>query len=1018
MAGFEPSIRPRFRDAIRAAAGWLTLLLVVAGGRAAGARGEGFVVRTWGTESGLPQSTVSAIVQTREGYLWLATREGLARFDGVRFTVFGLREGLESVAVQTLLEDREGRLWIGTDGGGLSRWVNGHIETVSLPPLGVGGNSINALAEDEQGRVWVGTRAGLVVCGREGIETIPELAELRKSPISALLRGRDGAVWIATVAQGLYEFRNSQMLQEEPSPEMTRILAYCLLEDRHGRLWASIGNGMMLCRESGAWRIYTQADGVPFSYINCMVEEADGTIWTGSVDEGLHVLRGNRFEAVTNGTTQLSRAIRSLCFDREGNLWVGTRTSGLGRVTRPKVLTAGAAQGLTSDFARSVAETPDGTLWVATTGGGLFHGQRDTLQPFGSGVIRYYSVVESVLAASDGSLWWGGARALLRWRDGALAGCYTNQSWIHTASVTALCEDGRGGIWIGTSMGSLVHFDGSQFREFAGEIARGAVTALAQQADGFLWVGSLAGGLKRIQPGSDSVYSVTSDLPSRAIRSLHLEQDGTLWIGTVGGGLSRWRAGQVFNFSSRQGLGADTVSQIIEDHEANLWLGCNRGILRVNKMHLNELAAGRRAFVHPRAFGLGDGLPAEECSSGFYPAGLMLQSGELCFSTVKGLVFINPKTQTASHSPPVLLVEEAVVGGQVLRPESESSASASGPPRLRLQVPPGGRPIEINYTGLSFAAPEKVRFRYRLDPYDTDWIEAGGRRTAYYAYLPPGGFTFRVTACNADAVWSPESTLALTVQPYLWQEGWFVSLSVLAGIIVFAALLRVVERRRYHRRLAVIETRHAIERERLRISQDMHDHIGGMLTQVSQLSDLGQSEASTSRVAHSLFERVGAQARAAVQALDEIVWATNPKNDNLPRFADYLSRYADEFFEGSPVRCWQEIPPELPHVPLRADVRHNVFLALKEALNNILKHSRATRVCLRLTLNDLAVRLEVEDDGRGFDASKAHAHGNGLENMKSRLAECGGSTQIASSPGQGARVCFRFPRPHVSTAEK
>jgi ligand-binding sensor domain-containing protein/signal transduction histidine kinase len=972
---------------------------------------QGLVVRTWGTEAGLPQNTVSAIVQTREGYLWLATREGLARFDGLRFTVFGLREGLESVAVQTLLEDRQGILWIGTDGGGLSRLIAGRIETVPLPPLGAGGDSINALAEDAQGRLWVGTRAGLVVWEQDRFVPVEALAELSRTSIYALLAGRDGTMWIATAVAGLFEFRNNQLAKCENPPDIQRIAAYCLLEDQQGRLWASIGNGMLLCRQNGQWRIYTQQDGVPYAYVTCMTEAADGTVWVGSVDEGIHCLRGERFIAITSEPVQLSKAIRALRFDREGNLWAGTRTSGLGRLNERKLIAVGAGQGLTNDFTRSVAETADGTLWVGTTGGGLYHGGVNGFEPFGTGgVFRFYSVVESVLAARDGSLWWGGARALLRWKDGELAGCYTNLPWIREALVTALCEDRQNGLWIGTSLGRLVHFDGSRFVEFPQDIARGPVTALAQQPDGALWVGSLAGGLKRVRIGSEAVESVTNGLFNAAIRTLYREADGTLWIGTAGGGLSRWRDGEVINFTSAQGLGADTISQILEDDEGDLWLGCSRGILRVSKHHLNELAAGQRAFVHPRSFGLSDGMPVEECSSGFFPAGLKLRSGLLCFSTVRGLVFINPKAQEAYQPPPIMLLEEMVVDGQVLRPDATGEARNGGLSQLRLKIPPGRRDVEINYTGLSFASPEKVRFRYRLDRFDGDWIEAGGRRTAYYSRLPPGEFTFRVMACNADTVWSPETTLAVTVQPYLWQTSWFLALATLAGIGLFAGLLRFVERRKYRRRLALLETRHAVERERLRISQDMHDHIGGMLTQVSQLSDLGQTAAAPAD-SHGHFERIGTQARAAVQSLDEIVWATNPKNDNLPRFADYVSRYADEFFENSRVRCWQEIPAGLPHLPLRADVRHNVFLALKEALNNVLKHSDATQLWLRLTVDEEAVRLEVEDNGCGFIPDQTTTGGNGVENMKSRLVECGGRTELLSEPGRGTRIRFRFPRP-------
>lgn len=1011
MVGALVNSRSCGRAAVWVAVAWLVPVDSAPGAANGFPPDQGFVVRTWGTEAGLPQNTVSAIVQTREGYLWLATREGLARFDGIRFTVFSAREGLKSVAVQSLLEDRHGVLWIGTDGGGLSRLAGGRIESLPLPQLGLGGESVIALAEDAQGRLWVGTRAGLVVGDGQSFVTPESLVELKESPIYALLQSRDGAVWIATAAQGLYEFRDGRLRHLENPPGIERFTAYCLLEDRQRRLWASIGNGTILCRQDERWRVFTQAEGVPYAYVSCMTEEADGTIWTGSVDEGLHFLRGDRFQAVTNGTGQLFKAIRSLCFDREGNLWVGTRTSGLGRLNHPNVITVGPAQGLTNDFTRAVAETADGTLWVGTTGGGLYYGKPDALQPFGSGVMRFYSVVESVLATSDGSLWWGGSRSLLQWKNGELAGCHTNQSWILTALITALCEDRQGGLWIGNSLGSLVHYDGSRFEEFTGGVARGPVTALAQQADGVLWVGSLAGGLNWIRRGSDTIHPVTNGLPSAAIRTLHLEPDGTLWIGTAGGGLSRWREGRAFNFTSQHGLGADTVSQIVEDDDGHLWLGGSRGILRVNKRELNELVSGERAFVHPRAFGLSDGMPVEECSSGFHPAGLKLRSGLLCFSTVRGLVFVNPKAQEAGKAPPITLIESVVADGGMLRSEANDDSHSSDPPQMSVRIPPGRRTVEINYTGLSFAAPEKVRFRYQLQPLDETWVEVGGRRTAYYSPLPPGKFTFRVMACNADAVWSEEATLGIVVKPFLWQTGWFMGLSVIGSIGVFAGLLRFVERRRYRRRLAQLETRHAIERERLRISQDMHDHIGGMLTQVSQLSDLGQSESEGSLLAKSRFDRIGTQARGAVQALDEIVWATNPRNDNLASFTEYVSRCSDEFFEGTNVRCWQEVPANLPTLPLRAELRHNVFLAMREAFNNVLKHSKATTVWLRLALTESEVTLEVEDDGYGFDPGTVAARGNGLGNVKSRLQDCGGGAEIVSSAGRGTKVRLRFPRP-------
>jgi len=977
---------------------------------------EELVFRSWGTEVGLPQNTVNAIVQTRDGYLWVGTRDGLARFDGVRFTVFGLRDGLPSVEVQCLYEDSQGTLWIGTSGGGLSRWVGGRIEPVNFPEQLVASGTVTSLAEDAAGRLWIGTRAGLTIREHDRFVRLPELARLEQTGIRALLHDLSGGMWLATLSDGLFEFRGNQ-LRESVAPQLSdRILAYCLLEDSQSNLWAAIGNGTVLCRQQGTWRAFTETNGLPFAYVNCMAQDQSGTVWAGSLDDGLYCYHQGRFLPIRKEQGLSANDIRSLCSDREGILWAGTRTGGLNRLSRRQLVSYGVAQGLTNDYTRSVTESADGVLWVGTIGGGLYQSTDRGFVP----IAPYFSAVESVLAARDGSVWSGASRALLHLQQNGSTDYYTNQPWLRGAAVTALYEDHRNGLWIGTSEGLLIHYLDGVFKATEPEIAHGAITGLAQEPSGALWIGSMAGGLKHLDSAKGAVESV-SGLLSQSIRTLYLDKEGALWIGTAGGGLSCFRHGRVTNFTAQEGLNANTVVQIVEDDFGFLWLGTTRGVLRIAKKELEDLAAGKNSFLRPRSFGINEGMLAEECSSGFCPAGLKTRAGLICISTVKGLVLFDPRTLVTNTPPPSVLLEEVLVNGQRQRIEpepvlagepSESPGPAAMPAAGRLKLPPGSRELELHYTAICFTSPEKLRFRYRLEDLDRGWIDAGGRRTAYYHHVPPGNYVFRVLACNADGFWSSDGpSLAVTIQPYLWEEGWF---RVLAGLLVLGMLgggIRLVERRRYRHRLALIEARHAVERERLRISQDMHDDIGSVLTQVSQLSDLGQSETSGQAAMRGPFERIGDQARVAVQALDEIVWATNPKQDNLPQFAEYVCRFADEFFERSPIRCWQDVPTDLPQLPLRSEVRHNVFLAIKEAFNNVVKHSRAKEVWLRLGLRDAGVVISVEDNGCGFEPPGPRSSGNGLENMKTRLAECGGQVELRSAPSQGTTIQYWFPLP-------
>jgi signal transduction histidine kinase len=360
-----------------------------------------------------------------------------------------------------------------------------------------------------------------------------------------------------------------------------------------------------------------------------------------------------------------------------------------------------------------------------------------------------------------------------------------------------------------------------------------------------------------------------------------------------------------------------------------------------------------------------------------------------------------------------VLLEEMLVNGRSQALTTDGNGTTNQPSQPRLVIPPGNHDLELHYTAIELSAPEKIGFRYKLEGLDSaesGWTEALARRTVYYQHLPPGEFTFHVQACNPAGVWSEEETLlAVTALPFFWETTWFRATTTLALLALFAGLLGWAVRRRYRLRLARLQTLNAIERERLRISKDMHDHVGGMLTQVSQLSEMGLNEAGDKALVKNRFERIGSRIRVAVQALDEIVWATNPKNDNLASFTEYVSRFSDEFFEYTNIRCWQEVPTTLPALPLRTDVRHNVFLAVREALNNALKHAKCTEVWLRMAFEQGQVTVEIEDNGCGFTVGQMTAGGNGLENMRARLAEEGGTTVVTSAPGKGTCVRFIFP---------
>lgn len=970
----------------------------------------GFAVRAWQAEQGLPQNTVNAIVQTRDGYLWLGTQNGLVRFDGVGFKVFGLRQGLQSVDVRALLEDRDGALWVGTSGGGVSRGRDGHFTTFTQRD-GLAGNIVTSLAQDGEGSLWIGTTMGLSQWRAGRFSSFTEKEGPPGLGVRGLYTDRGGHLWITTGQDGLFQFQQGKLVEVPiafPNPSQKTV--YSLLEDRKGRLWIGVGNGVLLCREGGVWRRYDATQGLPSTYLTTLLEAGDGTLWAGSLDEGLFYRKGSQFLHLSQHDGLSDNAVRSLLEDREGDLWVGTRAGGLNRVAPRKLATLAAPQGLTNEFVRSIAESPDGTLWAATTGGGLYRYQGGTFTAFVPGsTSEEYRFVESVVATRDGTLWWGGSQGLFSLTDQNILGIYLggSVSWLRGDSILSMREDREKGLWVGTARGQLRRLLDGQFTTPATGLPADPLVAMAQSADGTFWIGTGGSGVLALKGSQVSTFTTRQGLGSDFIRALFVDHEGTLWIGTAGGGLSRWRDGHIVNFTTKEGLVDDTVSQVLEDDAGNLWLGCNRGICRLSKRELNELAERKISFVHPLVFGKSEGMLAEECSSGSSPACFKSKSGLLCFATVKGVVLVDPKRQQVNERPPAVLLEEVVFNGEAWEPREMLPAAGKGAARAAVMIPPGGRNIEFHYTGLSFTAPDKVRFRFQLVGLDSDWVEAGTRRVAYYPHVPHGHYTFRVIACNSDGVWNKTgAVLDVLMRPYFYQTWWFLGAATAAAAAGLALVVRDASQRKLRRQLQMLEMQHAVDQERTRIAKDIHDDLGASLTQITLLSELGKSAVGQPEQAEQHFAKIGGKSRLVVQSLDEIVWAVNPKNDNLVRLVEYLCRFADECFESTDIRCWQEVPEGLPNLPVHAEVRHNFFLAVKEAFNNVLKHAGATEVWLRIAFAEQTLRLEIEDNGSGFTREEADVSRSGLKNMKTRIEEIGGQMELETGPQRGTRVRF------------
>ena len=999
---------------------WLVLAGAAAARSAPLPTASEYVVTTWQMDEGLPQNTVTAVTQTRDGYLWLGTQNGLVRFDGVRFTLFDSRNvpALANSRVVKLQEDRAGSLWIGTEEAGLVCFRDGEFTAYHPPNRGTTPSYARAMCYDAGGALWLAScESQLIRFDGAAFAVMSDGWPLRGPEASALTTDAAGGVWVGT-ARELATWRNGRFETVRDDEQEPGFGVHYLAAARAGGCWVAAGDRLRRFLKAG-WVEDRGAFARTNRPIYDLFEDTRSQLWVATMGGGLLRYSTNGVVlALTKQSGLPTDFVRCVTEDREGNLWVGTEGCGLFRL-RPRLFeTLGRADGLASDHVRSVSEPEPGEVWIGTNGDGLDCLKDGRIEHFGPSQGLDNGHVWAVLRDRRGVVWAGTWGGLYTRANGRFTGMGDGRGF--SSATLALYEDSGGGLWVGQQAFPAVtrmREGQSTMLRLPGTTASHDVRAIAEDQHGGLWFGTVGEGLYRWHQGGFTHWTTTDGLRSMAIWCLYADREGTLWIGTERGGLSWWRGGRLYTCTTREGMVNDVICQILEDDAGNLWLGSHGGVFRVSKAQLHQIAADGARRVDCLSFTRADGLPSIECSGGSQPSGWRTRDGRLWFPTVRGLAVLDPSKVTHNPLAPPVVIEDALL--EPSKRQTVAALNRSPAPALQrfglgtppLVLPAGTSQLEFRFTALSFSAPEKVRFKYRLEGLETDWVDGGARRTANYSFLAPGRYRFRVTACNNDGVWNETGALlALVIQPYFWQTGWFQS-GLLAGVVASAAgIARHFSRRQLQQKLERVEREGAVERERARIAKDIHDDLGSSLTRIALLSELTSADKERPAEIEAHAKKIATSARETVRSLDEIVWAVNPHNDTLNGLAVYLTHFADEFFGGTPVSCRLELPSDLPHRALASELRHNLFLAVKEASHNILKHAMATEAWIGMRVEDSTLTVHVADNGCGFEPTQPRPRvGNGLINMERRLQAVGGVCRVTSAPGKGTTVRFTLP---------
>jgi len=979
---------------------WGLLLL-----ESAAARPIEYHIASWTTENGLPQNIVRDICQTPDGYLWLATLDGLVRFDGVRFVVFNRTNtpGIKGNRFTSVYCMPNGEFWAGTESNGVTRYSQGRFTTYTAGE-GIPANDVFAVVGDDAGHVWILSHRSIVRWSERGFELmkVPRQESqcdyfpagrsgfwcIERDTLHMFVRGqflryplprgwpgriltragRDltGTVWLAG-ADGsfakLNEGRWSAIYRapREPGASSRWDARESTYRDSRGKLWMiSIG-----C-DSGAFLLQAlnlpSRDGPRRMVFNSFFEDREGSIWIATDGQGLYRLQRQTVSTVSQEDGLPDHNIYPIYQDRQGAIWIGTWNGGLAKFSEGKLSTISVADGLTANRINSIFEDRTGLLWVSTPTG-LYTRQRGHFEPLHGSIPGGAQNIQAIHEDRQGTLWFGTDHGLLRFEAGAWS-LLTTREGLETNDVRVIIDGRAGNLWI-AGYGGLTSLNHGQLRRWT-------------EADG---------------------------LPSNSIRSLYEDGDGVLWIGTYDGGLGRFESGRFTRFTIREGLFSNGVFRILEDSRGYLWMSSNRGISRVAKSELNDLALGKRTAVFAAAYGKSEGMRNAECNGGLWPAGIRAQDGKLWFPTQDGVAVVDPEAVSTNPVPPPVAIESLSLDHE-LQPLDRS-----------VRVDSGRENLEIEYTALSFLNSEDIRFRYKLEGLDRNWVDADTRRTAYYSHLPPGHYMFHVIAANSDGVWNLQGkSLSITVLPPFYETWWFLALALTAALgaagLIWQARVSVFKRKEAMHQAFTRQLISSQESERKRIAAELHDSLGQQLVVIKNLALISMTRGTAENDSRrEQMEEISAQASEALSEVKKISYNLRPYQLDRLGLTKAIEAIVKQASMATAIRFTSEIDA-IDNVFVK-DSEINFYRIVQECVNNLVKHSQATAANVTIRRAAHGLQFTIRDNGSGFARhtanSKSELGGFGMIGVSERAQLLGGRLVFHSEVGKGTTVSVTIP---------
>ena len=951
---------------------------------------SGYTTQQWQGSDGLPEQTVQAFAQNTDGYLWIGTSGGLLRFDGAHFTKYS-RENTPAFlenSVFCLTEGKDGTLWIGTEGGGLIRFSDGVFRLYSTND-GLSDGFVRSVMEDRSGAIWIGTDNGLFqlpnsradrVIRVDGTTDFPPIA------VHALLQDRSGRIWVGgsrLISLGTEPGAGPREYKLPGHYSENRVKS--ILQATDGTVWVGTVSGLQELRPGSP--AFANLPGI-HGTVRVLRQTLDGTLWIGTIGRGAFTYRSGILTRVAPYQPLPSSTVLSILEDTTKNVWLGTE-AGMVRLSRTPVSLIPLPDA--SDF-ETISADNDGSLWIASTK--LFHLQHGVATPFTFPQL-HGARVRNVFRDRNGSLWIGtDGSGLFHLTSGATEQ-YTTANGMTNNFVRAIMQASNGDIWIATDEGCnrLAHGTLRNFRVSDG-LSYFSVRTIVEGTDGDIWIGTDRG-LSHLHQDAFQHDIATEALRNEKVWSIHSSRDEDVWFGTRNSGLYRFARGKIYHFTQDEGLAATSIYSILEDTHRRLWIGSPDGVSLLDRSEFDGDRDYAERHLSQRFYSRSNAGDIAPLYGGTQPAAAMTESGDVWFPTNKGPIRIVDNGSSAPI-PTRLVIDQVVVDGRELLPQSQ------------LHLPSGNANLEISYAPILLSSQAGLRFMYKLEGFDRDWLYASSRRVAYYTNLPAGTYTFRARALspsNPTAIL--EATLAVVKQPFFYRTPWFFGLCLLtAALVVWGAHLVRVRRMNTAFR-AVLE-------ERARLAREMHDTLIQGCASVSVLLEACSSgETSDSTEQHELIDYARTQLAASIDEARQAVW--NLRAERSDDLGTEIRKLAERISRESNVTVACHI--EGTTFPLRASALHELLMISREALYNAALHATPTELSLKVIYSSREIALEVHDNGCGFDQNHVNGGHYGLVGIKERVRQLGGTLQVRSMVTKGTDICVVIPKSAADALE-